>query len=104
MPNKSERNLNPYLQQKILTASPEQLVAYTYDIAITACAQANAIKATEAIHVLVKSLRLDHKEIAGTFYRIYNIILSKIHRKQYEEARQLLLELRTTWAQAMRVS
>ena len=35
----SENPLNPYLVQKVMTASPEELIKYVYDAAIGACAR-----------------------------------------------------------------
>ena len=31
------KKIDPYLQQKVMSASPAQLVSYIYDIGISAC-------------------------------------------------------------------
>ena len=67
----NRNNINPYLMQKVMTASPEQLISYIYDIAISACAQKDHIKATQAVQELINSLNFDYKEQSLTFFRIY---------------------------------
>ncbi len=94
---------NPYLVQKILTASPEQLVLYIYDASSVACGNENSIKAIEAIQELINSLDFKEKKIAGTFYHMYQYILNLIHKKQFTEAQVLLREIRNTWAEAMKL-
>ena len=44
-----------YLEQKILSASPKQLIAYIYDAAIASCAKRDIEKSTAAIGLLINS-------------------------------------------------
>ncbi|MBO8151915.1 MAG: flagellar protein FliS [Candidatus Neomarinimicrobiota bacterium] len=101
--NSKIKNTNPYLVQKIMTASPEELVDYVYDFAIRACKTKNRVKACEAIQTLINSLNFDEKETATTFYRVYRYILKQIHEGNFTEAEQFLTELRKTWAKAMKI-
>jgi len=55
---------NQYLLQKIMTASPNQLVAYIYDAGATACMQKDADKARRAVQLLVNGLNFDVKEVS----------------------------------------
>ncbi len=96
-----QKKLNPYLVQKILSASPEELVLYIYDAAITACARENQRKAAEALQQLINALNFKERTIANTFYQMYQHILNLIHNKKYEDARGLIKEIRETWAKAM---
>ena len=34
--------MNPYLEQKVMTASPEQLIAYVYEVGSASCARKDA--------------------------------------------------------------
>ena len=104
MMTKKTRKANPYLSQKILTASPEQLILYIYDASISACGRKNHVKAAEAIQELINSLNFKEKKVAGTFYHMYQHILSLIHKKEFEEAQILLREIRSTWADAMKLN
>jgi flagellin-specific chaperone FliS len=98
------RNSNPYLAQKILSASPEQLVTYVFDVAIAACINKNKVRAVEAIQLLINSLKFDQKKIATTFYNIYSRILKLIYVNQFDLAENLIREIRDSWNQAMRIN
>lgn len=95
--------LNPYLVQKILSASPEQLILYIYEAAITACARKNQPKAAEAIQQLINALNFKERTVANTFYQMYQNILELIHNKKFDAAKRLLTEIRNTWAKAMKL-
>lgn len=98
---KSTTRANPYLTQKIMSASPEQLVVYIYDTAIAACGRKDKVKALQAINLLIKSLNFEDREVALRFYQVYNTILEFIDRKRFDEARNMLAEIRDTWVKAM---
>ncbi len=96
---------NPYLVQKVLTASPEQLIVYIYDAAIVACGRENKVKASQAVQALINSLNFDSdKSIAVKFFQLYHYILDRINTKNFNEAKALLGELREAWSEAMQVT
>jgi len=96
---------NPYLVQKVLTASPEQLVVYIFDAAIIACGREDKMKASQAVQALINSLNFDSdRNIAVKFFQIYHYILNKINAENFDEAKKLLDELRKTWSEAMKVT
>jgi flagellin-specific chaperone FliS len=94
---------NPYLMQKILSASPEQLILYIYDAAIAACGNEDQSKAAEAMQELINALNFEKRKVANTFYQMYQHILHLIHNHKFERARDLIKEIRDTWAQAMKL-
>jgi flagellin-specific chaperone FliS len=85
------RVTNPYLAQKVMSASPEQLIAYVYDTAIAACARQDRSKALSAIHILINSLRFDDKKVAFTFYNVYKSILDRIYKKRLTKPKTCFL-------------
>jgi len=91
---------NPYLQQKILSASPEQLVCYIYDAGITACKQKNSNKAGKAIRELINALNFDYKEMAVPLFDLYRYCLSMINAEKYNDAQEILEGLRQAWFDA----
>lgn len=101
---KKRKKVNPYLAQKIMTASPEQLILYIYDASISACGRKDYIKAAEAIQELINSLNFKEREVATTFFQMYQYILSLVHKREFEEAQLFLREIRNTWAEAMRLN
>ena len=95
---------NPYLLQKINSANPDQLIAYIYDAAVSACLRKDREKARQAVFILMDALNFDYKEIATTFYNVYRHLNRLISRGKFDEAKVILLDLRKTWANAMQVA
>ncbi len=99
----NKNGVNPYLQQKILSASPNQLIAYLYEAGTTACRRQDKEKALKAVSILVKSLNFEHREIAGTFYNVYRHLRRQISKGNFQQAESMFSELKTTWSQACKV-
>ena len=96
-----------YLQQKILSASSEQLVAYVYDAAISGCIKKDIEKVTKAIQVLLSSLDFgkseDQKDIASNFYNTYNYLLDLTRKNKFDDVQEILRDLKESWTKAMKV-
>ncbi len=95
--------LNPYLVQKIMSASKEELINYIYDAGATACAQKDSVKARNAVNLLIQSLNFDYEETANTFLNVYRYLMHLINQKQFDEARKQFLEIKKTWAKAFKL-
>ncbi len=91
---------NPYLVQKFMSASPEELIAYIYDYGVTACAQKDPVKARTAINNLIQALNFEYKEIANTFLNVYSYLGHLINQKRFDEAKNILSDLKNTWSKA----
>ena len=94
---------NPYLVQKIMSASPQQLISYVYDAGIKACSLKDSSKAIKAVQVLIKALNFDEREMSVRFYNIYRYINFAITKGNFAEAKRNLEELKSVWTQAMKV-
>ncbi len=77
---------------------------YIYDASISACGRKDHVRAAEAIQELINSLNFKEKKVAGTFYYMYQHILTLVHKKSFDEALVLLREIRSTWANAMKLN
>ncbi|NOX88672.1 MAG: flagellar protein FliS [Calditrichaeota bacterium] len=95
-----KRNANPYLVQKIMSASREELVAYIYEFGATACAQKDPVKARTAVNNLIQSLNFDYKETAETFLSVYRYLGNLINQKRFDEAKAIFTDLKRTWVKA----
>lgn len=116
-----QKQANPYLQSKVMTASPQELVAMLYDGAlrfINQSAEAIEAKDMEKAHTtniraqnivleLMGGLKQEY-EIAEDFFRMYEFIHFHLIEANTEkstdklkEAADLLRELRDTWKQVM---
>ena len=96
-----------YLEQKILSASPKQLIAYIYDAAIASCRKRDIEKTTAAIGILINSLNFDDNgdvhDMSSKFSEYYEYILDLVRKKRFDEARNNLKEIRDAWVEAMNV-
>jgi len=96
-----------YLEQKILSASPKQLIAYIYDAAIVSCTKRDIEKTTAAIGILINSLNFDDNEdvqdISSKFIQYYEYILDLVRKNKFDEARDNLKEIRDAWVKSMKV-
>ena len=100
-PNAKKRTLqNPYLVQKFMSASPEELIAYIYDYGVTACAQKDPVKARMAVNNLIQALNFDYKEVATTFFSVYRYLKHLINQRRFDEAKAILSDLKNTWSKA----
>ena len=87
---------NPYLEQKVMTASPEQLIAYVYEVGSASCAQKDADRARKALQVLSQSLNFDVAETSPVFYNVYRYINHLVNRRRFDEAKKAFDDLRQT--------
>lgn len=97
---------NPYLTQKILTASPEQLIAYIFDFGAVACKQEDSVKARRAIQTLMNALNFeahDAKKISETFFNIYGHLGRLINQREFSQAALIFTDLKESWATAFSV-
>ena len=96
-----------YLEQKILSASPKQLIAYIYDAAIVSCTKRDIEKTTAAIGILINSLNFDDNEdvqdISSKFIQYYEYILDLVRKNKFDEARDNLKEIRDACVKSMKV-
>lgn len=89
-----------YLQTQIMSADPLQLVILTYDVALTSCRTHNQGKALQAVGEL--QVALDHEaggQIAADLLSLYLYCANLIRAHQFEDASQILSELRQTWVE-----
>ena len=49
------------------------------------------------------ALNFDAGDISSTFYRVYSGILDHLYKHDYDTAREILMDLRKTWTEAMNI-
>ncbi len=100
----ANKNINQYLTNDILGASPEQLIMKVFNFAIIKCQKHDMIKTNEALQVLINALNFDHpdaKEISIGFFRIYTYCQDQMRKKNYDVVYNVLTELKETWETAL---
>jgi len=97
-------NRDPYLKQKIFSASSEQLVSYIYDAIIAACHRKDQGRALRGLMGLVTALNFDYKEVAVPLYQLYQYCLERARKRKFDEVEELIGGLKSAWAEAMNVN
>jgi flagellar protein FliS len=89
-----------YRMNQINSASPLDLVLMTYDAALIACGQRDLERTTNALSVLRNALDFNYDaDIAMGLFRLYQYCGDLARKGEYDEAAQVLRELRDTWVQ-----
>lgn len=120
----SSNNANQYLEQKVLSASSEELTLMLYEGAIKFINQAilfndegliektsNAILRAEAIYSELQSTLDKEYEISGNLDQLYDYVLYRLAEANIEKSNDILKEVlvmseefRDTWKQAMEIA
>ena len=95
---------NPYLKQKVLSASPEQLISYVYDQILVACQRKDQDKSLRGLMGLIRSLDFEYKDVAVPMYQLYQYCMEKARNKEFEEVQELIGGLKAAWVEAMKVN
>ncbi len=95
---------DPYLKQKIFSASPEQLVSYMYDAIIAACHRKDQERTLQGLVGLVNALNFDYKDVAVPLYQLYQYCLEQVRKRKFDEVEVLIGGLKSAWAEAMNVN
>lgn len=94
---------DPYLTQKIMSASPEQLIVYVYDAIISACNRKDQERVLRGLTVLINALEFDYQEIALPLYQLYQYCMDQGRKRNYEEVLEIISDLKSAWTEAMQV-
>lgn len=95
---------DPYLKQKVLSASPEQLVSYIYDVVLVACERKDQERALRGLSGLIRALNFDYKDVAVPMYQLYQYCVEKARNKEFDEVESLIRGLKMAWVEAMKVN
>ena len=95
---------DPYLKQKVISASPEQLISYVYDVILAACHRKDQEKALRGLMGLVNALNFEYKDIAVPMYQLYQYCLEKVRKREFDEVEGLIGGLKAAWVEAMKVN
>jgi len=90
-----------YQQNHIAYASPAELLLMVYDVAISACGRRDHTRCKAAVVELINSLNFEYPDVAVGLLRLYQYCLELTGKGQFDEVKDILSQLRATWAAAM---
>lgn len=92
------RKLPSYIEQEVMSWSKEKIILKMYDLFIVSCKRNDTSKMSKVLVELMGSLNFDVGEISTRLYRLYEYCQRCIFQKKYDEALNIITELRNTWA------
>jgi len=81
--------------------TPDRVILHLYDLGIDGCHNKDKMKTIQILSELIKSLNFDYEDIAGSFYDLYQYTLQMVQHDNYEQALQILVELRDVWEKSV---
>lgn len=99
-----ERGKDPYLTQRIMSASPEQLISYTYGAILTACRTGDQERTLRGLMALVSALNFDYLEQALPMHKLYQYCLDRAREGNLDEVKYIIGEFKEAWSEAHKVS
>lgn len=94
-----------YRQQQVQGAGPLQSILLVYDAAVAACARQDLARALEALSILRGGLDFSQGgKIAARLQSLYLYCEAQVRRRQFDESRHILRELRNAWAECAATS
>jgi|YelNatPaOPRAMG01_1025707.scaffolds.fasta_scaffold00197_18 flagellar protein FliS len=101
--HKSRNPYQGYKENEILNASPVQLVLKLYDYVIVACKKKDLQKVNAGLIQLITSLNFEYKDISLGFFKLYRYCQEQARKGNFEEAENIISELRESWAEAFKL-
>ncbi len=94
-----------YQRQDVLSASPAQLIAKLYDLAVLACHNGDRIKLRKILIELISSLNFeDGGDLSVRLSQIYEFCMRESISGDLNLVHGMLDDLRTTWKQGLLVN
>ena len=90
-----------YARSQVTGASPGQLVVLLFDATLGACRRGDVQQARQGLVELMSSLDLDHLDVAGPLFRLYEYCLDEVRKGNLGEPQHILTELRQSWCEAV---
>ena len=94
------KNVPSYVEQEVLSWSKEKLILKMYDLFLVSLKRKDIEKASKVLLELMGALNFDYEEQSTRLYRLYEYCQRCIHQKKYDDAIQIIKEIRDTWAKA----
>jgi len=83
--------------EDIMNDSPEMLILKLYDLGIQKCLQEDRSGVQKVLKELIDSLNFEYKDMAGSFYELYDYAMRSADAENFNEAANILEGLRSAW-------
>ncbi|MFN3196233.1 MAG: flagellar export chaperone FliS [Chlorobiota bacterium] len=97
---KKGKKVPSYVEQEVLSWSKEKLILKMYDLFLVSNKRKDIEKMGKVLVELMGALNFDYSETSTRLYRLYEYCQRCIYQKKYDEAYNIIKELRDTWSEA----
>lgn len=97
---KRDGRVPSYIEQEVLSWSKEKIILKMYDLFIVSCKRQDVQKMSKVLIELMGALNFEIEETSTRLYRLYEYCQRCIFQKKFDEALNIIQELRDTWAKA----
>lgn len=94
----SENQIPGYLEQEVLLWSPEKITLKTYDLFIVSAKRRDARRMNKVLAELIGALNFEHGDLPQRLFRLYEYCQRCVAQNRFEEAADLVQDLRESWA------
>ncbi len=98
--NKGDGKMPTYLEQEVMSWSKEKIILKMYDLFIVSCKRKDTHKMSKVLIELMGALNFEYEDTSTRLYRLYEYCQRCVFQKKYDEALEIIRELRDTWAKA----
>lgn len=92
--------VDTYKKQRVLNATPTELIGILYDEAIASTYRKDQEKLVGVLSQLIRSLNFDY-DLSSDLFGLYEYCQGQARKQNYEEVRSLLEPIRDAWSQAI---
>lgn len=89
-----------YIEQEVYSWSKEKIILKMYDLFIVSCKRKDINKMSRVLIELMGALNFEYEETSTRLYRLYEYCQRLIFQKKFDEALNIIQELRSAWAKA----
>jgi len=86
---------------KEINLPKETLLLGIYEAGIEGCQKQDSRQASAALVELIGALNFDYEEASMGLFRLYDYCLRQVREKKFNEAAQILADLRDAWTEAL---
>lgn len=100
---KKENQIPAYLEQEVMSWSKEKIILKMYDLFILSAKKKDLSKMNRVLVELMGALNFDYEETATRLYRLYEYVQRLVFQKRYNDAINIIQELRNVWNEAYQI-
>ena len=92
-----EQSIPGYLEQEVLLWSPEKITLKTFDLFVLSAKKRDSRRMNRILTELIGALNFEVGDLSQRLFRLYEYCQRCVSMQRYDEAADIISELRNTW-------